>query len=74
MLSKKPYTKPVGSGEGIKIACYDSADKCITGYIDYEDILKYKYNTEILRNWLSKAWYKETKEGKLRVSKYVQSI
>lgn len=68
MFSKKPYTKPVGSGEGIKIACYDNTDKCITGYIDYEDMRK--YNTEVLQDWLSKAWYKDTAEGKLRVNKY----
>ena len=72
MYSKLPYIKyahyykrPLT--EDIILSCYDRHGNCITGYVDYLDIK----DKRPIKELLYKAWYKDTKEGKLKVSKYV---
>ena len=72
MYSRCPYIKysqydnrPIT--EAIILVCSDRHGNCITGYVDFLDIK----NKRPVKEWLYKAYYKDTKEGKLRVNKYV---
>lgn len=53
----------------ILLANYDKSDNdiCITGYIDYSDII----GKRPIKEWLYKAYYRDTIDGNLRVRKYV---
>lgn len=68
MYSKLPYIKYSHYTDiAVILSCYDRHGNCITGYVDYLDI----ENKRPIKEWLYKAYYTETKEGKLRVNKYV---
>jgi hypothetical protein len=72
MYSKVPYIKPKyylnkRGAENLTLTCYDKLDNCITGYTDYTDIK----DKRPVKEMLYRAWYKETREGNLRVRKYL---
>ena len=72
MYSKLPYIKPKyclnrKGAENLTLACYDKYGYCITGYIDYSDIIEKRP----IKKLLYRAYYRDTKDGNLRVRKYL---
>ena len=71
MFSRTPYIKVsymynIRATNNLILANYDKYDNCITGYVDYTDI----EDKRPVKEMLYRAWYKETREGNLRVNKY----
>ena len=72
MLSRTPnikvfYRYSIRATNNLLFAICDKLDNCITGYIDYSDIIKERPVKKLLYN----AYYRNTKDGKLRVNKYL---
>ena len=72
MYSRTPYIKVsymynIKATNNLLLANYDKLDNCITGYIDYSDIVEKRP----IKKLLYKAYYKDTMDGNFRVNKYL---
>ena len=73
MLSRTPYIKVsylynIRTINNLILIVYDRLNSCIiTGYVDYTDI----EDKRPIKKLLYRAYYRDTKDGSLRVNKYL---